>query len=207
MVEMIMARQALAELVTPGGTLREAASFLCEQCYELRLHGWAFINADHLTLVPHHLWPILMWVALPDETGAVHFQNEHSTIVGNWPDGRLSYVGNSGKAGAERLDIQGLRFDREELASLKDMARKWHSEVLDASVSCPPADGSAKVTPVLSEAALKSWWRKLPDQLKVQDVDRVLWPLCRKDHPDHLVARSRVRKLAPNRKTGPRSKP
>lgn len=133
MTEMILAREAFCSILSEGRTVREAASFLSEQCFELRLHAWAFVNLDTLQLVPHHIWPPLMWVALPDENGAVHFETEESSLVGNWLEGRLSYWPRFEGPLSERYNIQGLRFDRLEFVSIRKDVRQWSSEVIGAT--------------------------------------------------------------------------
>jgi hypothetical protein len=133
MDERIIAEEALYSIVAQGRTLREAAAFLSEQCYELRLHAWAYVNTDALEPIPHHIWPALMWFALPDEYGVIKSnENNEISIVGNWIDGRISYCPKIEGPSSRRYNIQGIRFDRQELESVKQKARQWSSKVIGA---------------------------------------------------------------------------
>jgi len=132
MVEMVMAREALNSIVAEGRTIREAAGFLSEQCFELRLHAWAYVNTYELQQVPHEIWCLLAFAALPDENGIVDHQSENVSIVGNWLEGRISYWLKPGCALPQRYNIQGMRFDVLEVKSVRSMARQWSSEPIGA---------------------------------------------------------------------------
>ena len=57
--------------------------------------------------------------------------------------------------------------------------------------------------PNVAETELLRWWQKresVRDALSQND----LWALAKADHPEHTVARDRIRALAENRKPGPK---
>lgn len=132
MVDMILAREALAEIMRLGRSMREAASFLSEQCFEQNVHAWAFLNDDQLRPVPHEIWPALMWSALPDEHGKIHSDGGRLSIRGDWPSGRISYREDSSVPMARRFNMQGIRFDRLEFDGIKPAAATWASEIIGA---------------------------------------------------------------------------
>jgi hypothetical protein len=195
MGEMIMARDALNRLTQIGRPLREGASFLSEQCYELRLHGWAFVNTAALELMPHDMWPMLMWVALPDGNGLIQHQCDKLSILGSWLDGRISYRERTSEGGVRSYNIQGLRFDRAEFLSVTEsLARRWFSEPIGALARPEHSDQNGREPGFLENRALPHDLPDSPKDIRTRRGRKVGTGFQRQDAPFVAAALALLRK-------------
>ncbi|MHC9419873.1 hypothetical protein ACYZX9_14890 [Sphingomonas citri] len=121
-----------------------------------------------------------------------HFTTQDASSQ-NWEQGLFAGRGR-GPQGYGWLTLNGVHFLRSSLDVL-----------LPSAAPAPSGDDQADTRkPALSEADLRRWWEKLAP-VRERLTQEQLRALAASDHPQHSVARDRIRALAEGRKPGPKT--
>lgn len=120
----------------------------------------------------------------------------------DWERGNLHFAGAEpifkqpihGQAVGVEVALTGLPLIGSESAYAAPMPSKAPATI---------AKSEREQKPRLKQAVLQRWWERLSAD-EQDEPQKVLWEKCRAAHPNHEIARDRIRDLTRGRKPGPR---